>query len=388
MNKISTSTPVETPTQAILFLAFELSNKHWKLCFTVGAGQRARERTIPAGDLAQLHQKIAQAKQRFNLPASAPVLSCYEAGRDGFWLHRHLQQAQVDNLVVDSASIEVNRRRRRVKTDRLDGQKLLAMLIRYHMGERTVWRVVQVPSVAEEDDRQLHRELSALKRERTQHINRMKGLLMAQGVRLAISATFLDDLTDARQWDGTPLPGGLVARLEREFARYQVVQRQINDLETARRHLIRATDTNTPALQQVRKLQQLRGIGANSSWLFVREFFAWRQFRNRRQVGALAGLTPTPFQSGGSAREQGISKAGNKHIRAIAIEIAWGWLHFQPESALSRWYNQRFGSGNSRLKRIGIVALARKLLIALWRYLEHDILPAGAVLQPTLGAAE
>jgi transposase len=167
-----------------------------------------------------------------------------------------------------------------------------------------------------------------------------------------------------------------------------MLQQQINDLETARRRVRRATDTNTQALQQVRKLQQVRGIGANSSWLFVMEFFSWRQFRNRREVGALAGLTPTPFQSGGSAREQGISKAGNKHIRAIAIEIAWGWLHFQPESALSRWYNQRFGSGNSRLKRIGIVALARKLLIALWRYLEHDILPAGAVLESALVTAD
>ncbi len=363
----------------VLYLAFELGQATWKLGFTVGLGQAPRKRTIPGGDLARLHQAIAQAKRRFGLPAPARVVSCYEAGRDGFWLHRHLIQAGIDNLVVDSASIEVNRRQRRAKTDRLDIEKLLAMLLRYHAGEHTVWRVVHVPSVVDEDNRQLPRELATLKKERTQHINRIKGLLAGYGVRLEVTTDFLNQLAAVRQWDGTPLPPGLQARLRREFERVQLLNRQITDLEAERRRMVRTSEE--PQVEHVRKLQQLKGIGPNSAWLFAMEFFSWRHFRNRREVGALAGLTPTPFQSGGSSREQGISKAGNKHIRALAIEIAWGWLRFQPDRALSRWYQERFGSGNSRVRRIGSVALARTLLIALWRYLEQGVIPEGAVVQ-------
>ncbi len=278
--------------------------------------------------------------------------------------------------MVDSASIEVNRRKRRAKTDRIDVGKLLTMLIRAAQGESQVWSVVNPPSAEEEDQRQLHRDLMALKRERTHHINRIKGLLASQGVKMAIKMDFLTQLETVRLWDGSGLGAGLRDRLEREYQRYQLVQAQIRQIDQIRREAIRSVDT--PALEQVRQLLRLKGIGINSAWVYVMEFFAWRNFRNRRELGALAGLAPTPYQSGDSGREQGISKAGNRPVRAMAIEIAWAWVRHQPDSALSIWYQKRFGHGNSRIRRIGIVALARKLLIALWRYLEFGVIPEGA----------
>jgi transposase len=366
----------------LLYLAFELGNKQWKLGFTIGLGQPPRQRTIPAGELTRLRTEVAKAKQRFGLAEDCPVVSCYEAGRDGFWLHRALLKAGINNVIVDSASLEVNRRKRRVKTDRVDLQKLLTMLIRYHSGEKKVWPVVRAPSVEQEDGRQLHRELASLKTERTRHINRIKGLLVSQGIRLEIKKDFVQQVSAAKLWDGHPIPPGLQARVIREFARIELVNEQIKALEAERREMIRtATD---PQTEMIRCLLHLRGIGPTSAWLFVKEFFGWRQFRNRRQVGALAGLTPTPHQSGDSHREQGIDKAGNRHIRTIAIEIAWAWLRLQPDSALSRWYQEHFGHGNSRMRRIGIVALAGKLLIALWRYLETGEVPEGAVLKSAL----
>jgi transposase len=364
-----------------LYLAFELGNKQWKLGSTIGLGQAPRLRTITAGDLSQVRDEIGRAKRRFGLVTEVPVVSCYEAGRDGFWLHRYLVSEGIDNIIVDSASLEVNRRKRKVKTDRVDARKLLMMLIRYHNGEPKVWHIVRVPTVEQEDGRQLHRELASLKGERTQHINRIKGLLVSQGVRLEIKKDFLEQVSTTKLWNGTPLPSGLKTRVRREFDRIQLVNQHIKALEAQQRQTIRsATD---PQSRMIRQLLTLRGIGPVSAWLFVHEFFGWRQFRNRRQVGALAGLTPTPYQSGDSYREQGIDKAGNRHVRAIAIEIAWAWLRLQPDSALSQWYQQRFGHGNSRLRRIGIVALARKLLVALWRYLETGEVPEGAVLKST-----
>jgi transposase len=362
-----------------LYMAMELSNAEWKLGFTVGLGQAPRLRNLAAREMAGLKEEIRLSKVRFGLPESAPVISCYEAGRDGFWLHRCLTAQGVTNLVVDSASIEVNRRKRRAKTDRLDASKLLLMLIRYVQGERKVWSVLHPPSPQEEDQRQLHRELMALKRERTHHINRIKGLLISQGVSLKLKADFLSQLEAVRLWDGTPLLPELRQSLLREYQRYQLVQEQVHQIELERREAIRTGDTL--AIRQVRQLLQIKGVGVNSAWLYVMEFFSWRGFRNRRELGSLSGLTPTPYQSGNSAHEQGISKAGNRPIRAMAIELAWSWLRFQPGSALSIWYQNRFAHGNSRLRRIGIVALARKLLIALWQYLERGLLPAGACLR-------
>jgi transposase len=361
-----------------LYLAFELGKTTWKLGFSTGLGQSARIRTIDAGELADLRDEIEQAKRRFGLPGEAPVRSCYEAGRDGFWLHRYLASLDVVNLVVDSASIEVNRRARRTKTDRLDAAKLLTMLIRYHSGEETVWSVVHVPSVKAEDMRHLHRELCSLKVARTRYACRIGGLLVSQGVTAPLHAGFLDLLAAVRLWDGRPLPPGLLARVKREYAHLQAVEQQIQELEGERDQLIKTSDE--PCVDQVRQLMKLKGIGPTSAWLFVMEFFAWRKFRNRREVGALAGLTPTPYQSGEESHEQGISKAGNPRVRAMAIEIAWGWLHHQPDSKLSRWYYEVFGAGGKRRHKIGVVALARKLLVALWRYLETGEVPAGTIL--------
>jgi transposase len=379
----STRKQEHSTKQGTLYLALELGWSKWQLAFTTQAGQKPRLRTIKARDLKSLEEEIRSAKQRFCLPESSRVVSCYEAGRDGFWLHRYLESVEVESRVVDSSSIEVNRRARRAKTDRLDVIKLVTLLVRYDSGEKGVWSVVRVPSPQEEDGRQLGRELELLKGERTSHWNRIRGLLAAQGIELGsgCQSRFRDWLEEVRLWDGSPLPAGLRARLERELERLECVEEQIGTLEQRRREQV--AEAKSRAAEQVGQLQRLRGIGMNSSWLFVMEFFSWRQFRNRREVGALSGLAPTPYRSGdGLHHEQGIAKSGNERVRAMAIEIAWCWLRWQPRSELSKWFQERFGQGNSRCRRVGIVALARKLLVALWRYLETGVMPEGAQLKP------
>ena len=370
-----------TPTVSIkLYLAFELGWTSWNLAFTTGMAQKPRVRTLPARDLDALQDEIRRAKQRFGLPDDTPVASCYEAGRDGFWLHRYLDQNAIANLVVDAASIEVNRRARRAKSDRLDVAKLLTMLIRYHGGEHTLWSVVHVPTPEDEDRRQPHRELMAVKGERTEHSNRIKGLLANLGLDVVVDDQLAERLGLLRQWDGTPVPAELTARILREFPRWTLVDRQAHDLENAQRRAFRSDETVD--VEKLRLLLDLKAIGPMSATLFVREFFGWRKITNRRELASLAGLTPTPYASGDSQREQGISKAGNKRLRWMAVEIAWGWLRWQPDSALSQWYQRRFGSGNSRARKVGIVALARKLLIALWRYLDQGEVPEGAEFTP------
>ena len=382
MSAETTHTNQYTTIRPHLYMAFELSQTKWMLGFTIGFGQRPRLRTIAARDLAGLQNEIQLARERFGLDEEVPVISCYEAGRDGFWLHRYLVSTGVNNLVVDSASIEVNRRAKQAKTDKLDLGKLLTMLMRYQAGEKKVWHVVHVPSAEVEDHRQLHRELTDLKEQCTQHTNRIKGYLANQGVCLGkVKDDFPERIARQQLWNGEPLPAGLRARLLCEYQRFQLVQEQIKALEAERREMLR--HSAQPEVEQVRRLLRLRGIGINCAWLYVMEFFSWRAFRNRREVGALAGLTPMPHRSGEEDHELGISKVGNRHIRAMAVEIAWGWLRYQPNSELSRWYQRRFGKGSKRLHKIGIVALARKLLIAIWRYLEFGTVPAGAVLKST-----
>ena len=369
----------DTMEKRRLYLALELSQTEWKLAFSVGPGQAPRLRSVTGRDKKGLMEEIRLARERFGLKPEAEVWSCYEAGRDGFWIHRFLDRQGVKNLVVDSASIEVSRRFRRVKTDRLDAVKLLGMLMRYDLGEEKVWSVVRVPSVKAEDERQLHRELLRLKKERTRHINRIKGLLASQGVGLEIETDVAEAFKGMVIWDGSPLPERLRRRLEREAERLELLRQQIRQVEQERKELIETSEEE--AVEQVRQLLRLKGVGVNSAWLYVMEFFAWRGFRNRRELGCLSGLTPTPHQSGESAQERGISKAGNRPMRAMAIELAWSWLRNQPQSALSRWYGQRFAGGSSRIRRIGIVALARKLLIELWKYLETGVVPEGAALK-------
>jgi len=369
----------DTTPARVLFVAFELSEKTWKLGFTTGHGQKPRERSFAAGHQARLLQEMAQAKRRFGLPETAPVVSCYEAGREGFWLHRFLEAQGITNSVVDSSSIEVNRRKRRAKSDGLDVRKLLSMLMRFHQGERDVWRVVHVPSGEAEDQRHLHRDLETLKQERASTTARIKGLLSSQGLRLTTLNKLPEQLDVLRLWDGAPIPSGLRHRLLRVYAHHQFLSEQIAALEAERRALLETA--HEASLEKIRQLMQLKGIGINGAWLLVMEFFGWRDFKNRREVGGLAGVTPTPYQSGESAREQGITKAGNRHVRWMTTELAWSWLRYQPESALSGWFRERFGSGGKRLRRIGIVAVARKLLIALWRFLKSGVLPEGAILK-------
>lgn len=372
---------VEEPMRegAVLYLSIELGWSKWHLAFATQRGERPRLRSVDARDLPALRTELELGKQRFGLPAQARIVSCYEAGRDGFWLHRCLSSWGVENRIVDSSSIEVNRRARRAKSDGVDVEKLLGLLIRHDQGEKKVWSVVRVPSIEEEDARQLPRELEALKKERTRHRNRLRGLLASQGLDMSLGKGFVERLAQARQWDDHPVGPGLRARLEREYARLEGVQEQIHRLEKQRREEV--AESSEPALERVRQLLLLKAIGINSAWLFVREFFGWRKFRNRREVGALGGLAPTPYQSGDRLnREQGIG-AGNGRVRSMMIEIAWGWLRLQPRSQLSQWFQQRFGGGNSRSRRVGIVALARKLLVALWRYLETGEIPQGAELK-------
>jgi transposase len=362
-----------------LYLAFELGNTEWKLAMTPRMTEPPLVRTMPARELGKLDAEITRAKQHFDLPAAAVVQTCYEAGRDGFWLHRALAHRGIVNQVVDSSSIEVNRRRRRPKTDRLDGRKLVTMLIRVATGEARVWSVGRVPTVAEEDRRQIHRELHTTRRDRGRRTSRIKGLLAAQGTPLAKIRELPPHLETARGWDGTPLPPHLVTRLTREWELWEHETARIQQLLVERRAVLQTPDD--PAIAQVRQLHQLKGIGIDSAWVYVMEFFAWRQFRNRRQVGGLAGLTDSPYDSGDEARSQGISKAGNRWVRGLAIDTAWMWLRYQPRSALARWYKKKFGNGSSRIRKIGIVALARKLLIVFWRYLETGVVPEGAVLR-------
>ena len=365
--------------RAVLYLALELGAKEWKLGFATGMGRRPRERMVEGGDFEALEEEIERAKRRFGLSGDTEVVSCYEAGRDGFWIHRFLESIGVMNHVLDASSIEVKRRGKKRKTDRLDLKGLLRVLIRYWGGERGVWSVVRVPSPEAEDARHLHRELTTLKRDRTRVTNRIKAVLATQGVRGWSSGR-----SSRRKWSGGAMgraatAGAGTKRVKREWATVQWLNGLIGAVEKERRKLLRSSEDEEVA--KVRQLLSLKGIGLNSAWLFVMEFFGWREFRNRREVGALAGLTPTPHQSGDLEQELGIDKAGNRHVRGMAIEIAWCWLRFQPESELTHWYERRFGHGSKRIRRIGIVALARRLLIELWRYLETGALPEGALTQ-------
>jgi len=367
-----------------LYLALELSKKTWKLGFSNGRG-RARIRSIEAADLQAVGKEIEQTKRHFRLEPSTLTVSCYEAAREGFWVHRALTEKGIQNVVVDAASIDVQRRKR-AKTDRLDAESLVRKLVQYWRGDHDVWSVVRVPSPEAEDARQLHRDIGILQRELSQHRMRIQSLLYTQGIVMAVTAKAMRDLDQVRCWNGQPLPADLRQRIGREYARLQGAQQDL--LALRKEQQARLKQQQTPAMEKIRLLQQLCSIANGSSWVFVMELFGWRKFANRREVAGAVGLAPMPYQSGDSAHDQGISRAGNRRVRAMAVEIAWSWLRYQPGSDLSRWYQRRFGSGGKRMRRIGIVAMARRLMIDLWRYLEHGIIPAGAVLKRSTAAAQ
>lgn len=361
----------------VLYMAMELSNSKWKLGF--GNGSKLRRKSIDARNRQRCIEEVSLAKEKLKLPADAPVVCCFEAGRDGHWIYRWLVSEGFEVLEIDSSSIETARGRKHVKTDRVDVEKLLDLLIRHHcFGLRKAFRVVRVPCAAAEAAQRLHREDEYLLKQRTRISNRIKGLLVAQGVvEISLRGDFVARLDWCRLWNGEGLSAELKTELRRLHAQYEVFDSQLRELAKDYAEELLA---DTPLAETRRRLESFKGIGAKSSRVLSAEMLAWRTFANTKQVGAMAGLTPTPSQSGDTETEQGISKAGNRRVRRIMIELAWLWLRWQPDSALSQWFNQRFAHGGKRMRRIGIVALARKLLIALWRYTEHGVLPEGAVL--------
>lgn len=366
----------DTGIPADLYMSFELGDKKWQL--TMSDGRRGPSRySVDAGDTAAVMQCIGKARERCKLDSQSKVHSCYEAGRDGWWLHRWLVEQGIDNIVVDSSSIEVNRHARRAKTDQLDGDKLLTMLLRHRTGER-VWSVLHEPSVQEEDARRTHRELARLAKERTAHTNRISSLLVLHNLRPGI---VIGGRYWASWWEShcEQVPPVLRTEIERECARLALVKLQVKELEAAR--LQEIADGKQPLVTQ---LTQLRAIGAKGAWILVKELFGWRRFANRRELAGCLGLAPTPYASGDSQIEQGISKAGNHRARALLVELSWSWLRLQPTSALTQWFNRRFAAGGKRMRRVGIVALARRLAIALWRYLQTGEIPEGAVLKPVM----
>jgi transposase len=365
----------ELKDNPMLFLAFELSAGKWKLGFARELGAPPRVRTVEAGDLKAVRAELAEAKRRLGLADDCVVMSCYEAGRDGFWLHRWLVAEGIDNLVVDPASIEVERRRRKRKTDRIDLLKLMNRLIRHAWGEK-VWSVARVPSEEDEDVRRIERERERLVHERVQHQARIRALLQTQGVRPQKLNRNILELRRAD--DGAPLPKHLRAELDRELERLALIGRQIKAVEKDLQAVMLGP---SPAAEVTRQLSRVRGIGMVGAQVLGFEFFGWRKFNNGREVGALAGLTGTPHNSGSMEHEQGISKAGNHRVRGVMTELGWLWLRYQPGSALSQWYQMRFGSGPGRLRRIGIVALARRLLVALWRFVAQGVIPEGAIVR-------
>ena len=374
MKSIESSSRDEHATkQDELFMSLELGDKRWKL--SIGDARHGASRyDVAAGDTAAVAKCVAKTSERLQMP-NAVVHSCYEAGRDGWWLHRWLTQFGVDNIVVDASSIEVNRRARRAKTDRLDADKLRTMLVRHHGGEH-VWSVLREPTEQDEDARRVHRELQRLTHERTSHINRIRALLVLHNVRP-------DIVLAGRDWpawwqkNSEQVAPKLRAEIEREVARLTLVKDQVRSIELARRREL--AGGMHPMVSQ---LTRLAAIGPTGAWVLVHEVFGWRRFSNRRQLAGCLGLAPTPYASGDSETEQGISKVGNKRVRALLVEQAWGWLRRQPTSALTLWFNRRFAHSGARMRRVGIVALARRLAIALWRFLQNGEIPLGASLKP------
>ena len=362
-----------------LYVAFELSQKEWLLTMSTGPqGKRRRVRLRPT-DHAGLGAVLADAKRQYGLAAPAPVRSCYEAGRDGFWPARLLATLGVENLVVDSSSIEVSRRARRAKSDRLDGEKLLRMLLRYWGGERDVWHVVRVPTVAAEEARHASRALTTLQAERTRYRNRLHSLLALQGVaKLRIDGAFPARLEAVRDWAGQPLGAEVAARLLEQWRLLQAVETERRTRRRAERARVAAARTAAAAMAQ--RLTQLQGIAARTATVLADELFS-RDLRNRREVGALAGFVSAPYDSGERRHDQGLSRSGIPAVRRLGVQVAWGWVRYQPDSALTQWYQARFGRGGPGLRRLGIVALARRLMIALWRYVATGVMPEGAALK-------
>ena len=364
--------------------AIELSKASWIVVYSTPLSDKFSRYTLKACDWKGLLELIERVRSRVSGELQRPVevITCYEAGYDGFWLHRLLEAHGVRNHVIDPASLQVNRRARRAKTDRIDAEQLLRSLMAYLRGEPKVWSVVRVPSVAEEDARRLHRERDRLIAERVAHVNRIRALCAIHGNYdyHPMRSDRLQQLERLRTPQGQPLPPALKAELKRELVRLELVLKMIALLEAERDATLADAAPARLNAKKIKDLHRLRSIGPEFATVLVGEVF-FRPFDNRRQVGSYVGMSSSPFSSGATAREQGISKAGNPKARKTMIELAWLWLRYQPDSALSIWFRQRVGTTKGRIKRIMIVAMARKLLVALWRYLETGMIPQGAVLK-------
>jgi transposase len=379
---------IDTPASgehATVYLVFELSKTRWQLGVLLPGSEKLSRYSIAGGDLTALASRLARCRSeaaRSGKPVR--IVSCFEAGLDGHWLHRWLTDQGVISYEVDPSSIEVSRRARRAKTDRIDLEKLMRTFLAYLRGEPRVCSMVHVPSAEDEDRKRRTRARERLLKERTAHSNRIKGLLQGQGVREAqpLKPGFIASLDKMRTGDGRMLMPWLKEEIVREHERLCLVAKQLNALDAANKAALRVA-TPGSAEAKMRQLIDLKSIGLVGGPELINEAF-YRAFNNRRQVGGYFGLTGTPYDSGNSRREQGISKAGNRRARKLAIELAWLWLRHQPGSELSRWFRQRVGDMKGRVRRIAIVALARKLMVALWRYLTTGVVPTGAVLRPSL----
>jgi transposase len=384
MQASNVSTPIGNDLSTI-FVALELSRKSWLVTIHSPDKDRISRHKVEGGDHAGLLALIDRIRERAAraLGATPAVVSCYEAGYDGFWLHHLLLAAGITNHVFDPASIMVDQRARRAKTDRIDGEQMLRTLMAYCRGEPRVVRIVRVPSPEQEDARRASRERDRLIKEQTAHTTRIKALLRLLGMAVGNPhrRDWLTWLSAQRNWQGQPVPPRIRAELEREHARLILVRQQLDALALASAP---AGAELTPAAAEMAQrsdlLLRLKSLGPALATTLTQEAF-YKDFRNRREVASYFGLTPSPWQSGRTDREQGISKAGNRRARTKTIELAWLWVRHQPDSALTQWFRQRTLNASKRIKRIAIVALARKLIVALWRYLTTGLVPAGAVLK-------
>lgn len=372
-----------TPNEEALAVSLELSRKSWKIGLHDGKRDKPAIHTVddefPAGRLAHVVAVVEEAKRKWGLPERSRVVVSYEAGQDAFWISRALTKLGYVALVVDPASIPVERHSRRAKTDRLDAIMLVNSLRAWLRGERDRMHVVQVPAPEAEAQRQLVRDRGELQKEVGQHRDRIRKLLRTVGCWDGVTGDFAGRLArgEIKCYDDTPLPPQLRERFTRECERLALAEAQLESLE---RSLVGQLP---PAVgERIAHLKRLRGVGEVGAMRLVLELF-WRNFDNRRQVGACVGLVPQPYDSGASRIDQGISKQGNRRVRALLIEISWFWLRYQPDSAISKWfaYRTQGSATNKRAKRIAIVAVARRLTIALWRYLESGVVPSGAVMK-------
>lgn len=365
-----------------IYVSVELSRKTWLVTsLSPGGGEKLSRHMVPGGDIGALLERLAKLRSRAldRTGATYPVIVIHEAGLDGFWIHRVLEAEGHESHVVDAASVATSRRRRRVKTDRLDGETLVRALLAYKRGEPRVCSMLRVPTPAEEDRRRIVRERKVLMQERIQHSNRIKGLLFSQGIT-GYDPTRRDRrerLTALRTGDGRELPAHMRHQIERELDRLELVLTHVRCVEAERDAMLAEERQSS---REVEMLTSIVGVGPEFAAVLWGEGL-FRHFDNRRQVAAYAGLAPTPWQSGSIDREQGIGKCGNPRLRATLLEMAWLWLRHQPRSDLSRWFNERVAQNGGRMKKVMITAMARKLVVALWKYVSAGVVIEGAVMR-------